>query len=70
MMDKVVGIVEPLVKELENEKVPSRLLEIAAEREKARKSNDFAKADQLRDLVGREGYAIEDTPDGSRVYKL
>jgi cysteinyl-tRNA synthetase len=33
-------------------------------REQARQANDYALADQLRDEIQAEGWAIEDTPEG------
>lgn len=39
------------------------------EREKARKAKDFAKADELRDTLLKEGYAVEDGPNGPVLKK-
>ena len=39
------------------------------EREKARKSKDFEKADKLRDKLKEKGYEIEDKEDGPEVTK-
>jgi cysteinyl-tRNA synthetase len=49
--------------------VPSEILEMVEERQKARKDKDFQKADELRDRVVAAGYVIEDTPAGVRVRK-
>jgi cysteinyl-tRNA synthetase len=37
-----------------------------AERQQAREHKDFAKADEIRDLLIAAGIAIEDTPEGAR----
>jgi len=49
------------------EDVPAEILEMVEARQDARKSKDFAKADEMRDAVLAAGYVIEDTPQGVRV---
>ncbi|OGE81377.1 MAG: cysteine--tRNA ligase [Candidatus Doudnabacteria bacterium RIFCSPLOWO2_02_FULL_48_8] len=46
--------------------VVSRLIGL---REEARKAKDFVRADELRQAIEKEGYLIEDTPDGYRIKK-
>ena len=41
-----------------------RITELLAEREDARRSRNFAKADSLRDELARAGFMVEDTPAG------
>ncbi len=43
-----------------------RIDALVAERDAARKSKDFARADAIRDELAAEGIVIEDTPDGAR----
>jgi cysteinyl-tRNA synthetase len=40
---------------------------LLAERDAARAGGDFATADAIREELARNGYAIEDTPEGSRL---
>lgn len=40
------------------------ILERAAGRERARRERDWATADRLRDELGADGWAVEDTPEG------
>ena len=47
--------------------VPPEVAELAAQREEARKSRDWAMADRLRARVLELGYVIEDRPDGPRL---
>jgi cysteinyl-tRNA synthetase len=49
--------------------VPEDLQEALERRIEARKSKDWALADQLRDLIHSRGFIIEDTPQGARLKK-
>jgi cysteinyl-tRNA synthetase len=40
------------------------ILRRVADREQARREKDWARADRLRDELGGEGWAVEDTPEG------
>ncbi len=47
---------------------PPRAVEaLATERAAARKRRDFRRADELRDEIHRQGWAVEDTPAGPRL---
>ncbi len=48
-------------------KAPDRVQELVAEREKARKANDFARADTLRTEIGSLGFSVTDTPEGPAI---
>ena len=47
--------------------VPADIQAIAAEREEARKSKNWAESDRLRDLLAEQGWIIEDKAGGFRV---
>jgi cysteinyl-tRNA synthetase len=49
--------------------IPSEVLALVEQRQKARADRDFQKADALRDQVDSMGYVIDDRPDGQRVRK-
>jgi cysteinyl-tRNA synthetase len=70
-LDKVLGIIEPLERELEHEaeSVPESLRELAEQRETARAAQDFDLADRLRKEIEQAGFVIEDTPEGPRLVK-
>jgi cysteinyl-tRNA synthetase len=50
-----------------SEEVPEEVRALLAEREVARKSKDFAKADALRDRIQELGFTVEDGPKGPLV---
>ncbi len=68
-MDQVIGLIEPLLKEIATETIPEEITELAQKREKARTNNDFKLADSLRQQIQEKGYLIEDTPQGPRIIK-
>jgi len=51
-------------------KIPAEIIKLAEEREKARKNKDWKKADELRNLIRKKGYIMEDTEDGPKIKKL
>ncbi len=57
-------------KTLEYHVIPKDIQELNERREEARKAKNWALADKLRDQATVEGYGIEDTPEGPRIYKL
>jgi len=61
LFDSVLGFI--VVKE---EKISSDIQNLVDERESARKSKDFQKADKIRDELKSKGIILEDTPQGVR----
>jgi cysteinyl-tRNA synthetase len=49
---------------VEEASAPEAVLRMIREREEARKRRDFETADRLRAEIAREGFILEDTPDG------
>lgn len=70
VLDKVVGIFSLLQTSLENMHIPEEVQQLAKLREEARKSNNFAEADNLRVQIEKQGFRIEDTSSGPRLNKL
>jgi len=49
--------------------IPDDIIELANQRFNAQKSKDFAKADELRNIISSKGYTIKDTKDGFELIK-
>ena len=49
------------------EMLPKEISDMIREREEARKNRDWARSDQLRDLIVKAGYILEDTKMGQKV---
>lgn len=47
--------------------IPEEIKKLVAERESARQGKDFKKSDDLRALIEKKGYVVEDTKDGSSI---
>ncbi len=62
--DKVLGLG---FKNIKKEKIPEDILNIAREREEARKNKNWQKSDELRQKINSLGYEIKDLPEGSEI---
>lgn len=67
--DKVLGLDLDKIKQ-EKIVVPESIKKLAAEREQARKNNEWSRADKLRDQIKDEGFAVEDTQDGFEIRRV
>ncbi len=63
-VDEVFGIL-PLEKEPQD--LPTEVDELMGRRDEARKNQDYASADEIRDRLTALGYVVEDLPSGTRV---
>ncbi|MCL2059316.1 MAG: cysteine--tRNA ligase [Oscillospiraceae bacterium] len=52
------------------EDVPPEILTLVKERETARTAKDWAKSDELRDLIKSKGYAVTDSKEGAKIAKI
>ncbi len=64
-LDCAVG----LFKDMKEDGPPNHLQDLLLERQEARRSKDFMRADEIRDQIAAEGWTLEDTPDGPRLKK-
>lgn len=67
--DTVLGlkIEEPIKKQ--EEEIPQEILDLLEQRKQARENKDWAKSDELRDLIQNKGYEIKDTKEGIEIHK-
>jgi len=65
----VVAICEAVGMELSDapEEVPDDIVAMATEREEARASRDFARADELRDAISARGWVLDDSAAGTTI---
>ncbi len=66
-MDEVFGL--DLLKK-EEIKIPNEIMEFVEEREKARKSKNWKKSDEIREKIKSLGYWVDDTDKGPVIKKL
>jgi cysteinyl-tRNA synthetase len=69
LMKQFNGVLGVIQFEKVADNIPPELTEALKQREEARQTKNWAKADQLRDLITSSGYLIEDTADGVRLKK-
>jgi len=60
------GGLQAFVESLAGE-IPSEILDLASQRDSARKEKDWGRADSLRDEILARGYLVEDGPEGTLV---
>jgi cysteinyl-tRNA synthetase len=61
-LDSVLGVLE----ERDDEALGPELVELLEARAQARADRDWARSDELRDVLAGAGIVVEDTPDGQR----
>ncbi len=66
-MDEVLGL---KLLEKEEIEIPSEVMKLVEEREKARKEKNWKLSDSLREEIKKKGYSVDDTEKGSIVKKI
>lgn len=64
--DRVLGLRLSDAVDAVADTLPAAVAELIQQREEARAARDWSKADALRDAICQHGYAVEDTPTGTR----
>ena len=64
-IDQVLGIFDECQNTLEKDlELPPELAQVLAQRVQARRDKDWARADELRDILAAQGVQVKDTKDG------
>ena len=62
----VLGLLQ---KDDEGNDVDTEIQKLVDERQDARKNKDFARADEIRDILKSKGITLKDTPQGVQIIK-
>jgi len=68
LLDELTGVLGLLRdKEEDGAEIDEEVRRLVEERQEARKARNFARADEIRDILKARGITLEDTPQGVRV---
>jgi cysteinyl-tRNA synthetase len=71
MIEELAGVLGLLADaEDEGNDISDEILSLVQERQDARKAKNFARADEIRDILKDKGFAVEDTPQGPKIVRL
>ena len=65
--DTILGI--DIDKQEEQKEIPQEISELLEQSRKARENKDWAKSDEIRDLISEKGYIVKDTKNGQEISK-
>lgn len=68
LLDELTGVLG-LLRDNEDLGVDEEIQKLVDERQEARKAKNFARADEIRDILKEKGITLEDTPQGIRIIK-
>ncbi len=69
--DTVLGIKIDKInsKEEQSEEIEQEIIELLEQRKIARENKDWAKSDEIRDIINQKGYIVKDTKEGQKLEK-
>jgi len=68
LLEELTGILG-LLQDGEEDSIDSDIAALVEERQKARKEKNFARADEIRDILKERGITLKDTPQGVQIVK-
>ena len=68
--DTVLGLKITEATASKKEEIPQDILDLAEQRKVARENKDWAKSDELRDIIQEKGYQVKDTKEGMEIKKI
>lgn len=66
-LDKILGL---KLSETKTEEIPEEIINMAEERNEAKRNKNWAEADRLREEINKRGYLVEDTKDDCKIKKI
>ena len=69
LFDELTDILGLMYNRNKEEEIPAEILELAKQRQDARKEKNYALADELRNKIADMGYIIEETRQGTKIKK-
>ena len=67
--DTVLGIDIDKENKEEKQEIPEEISKLLEQRKQARENKDWAKSDEIRDLIDQKGYTVKDTKQGQEIIK-
>ena len=68
--DTVLGLKIDTIQENNNKEVSEEILGLLEQRKAAREQKNWAKSDEIRNLIKEKGYVVKDTKNGQELEKL
>ena len=68
--DDVLGLKIDEETQKSSKELPEEILNLVEQRKQARKDKDWAKSDELREVIQSKGYEVKDTKNGMEVKKV
>jgi len=69
LLTELADILGLLQEKEESGEIDDEIQSLIEQRQEARKNKDFAKADEIRDLLKEKGITLKDTPQGIQIIK-
>lgn len=69
LLDELTGVLGLLRDKKEDNGIDDEIQKLVDERQEARKAKNYARADEIRDILKAKGITLEDTPLGIRIVK-
>ena len=69
LLDELTGVLGLLRHMDEEGEVDDEIQKLVAERQEARKAKNFARADEIRDILKAKGITLKDTPQGVQIIR-
>ena len=69
LLDELTAVLGLLRHTDDGEEVDDEVQKLVAERQEARKAKNFARADEIRDMLKARGITLKDTPQGVQIIR-